>query len=484
MASARLQTPIAREFAATLRLAVPLAAANLLQMAVYAIDVIFVARLGQQALAASSLAVSLFVLVVWGFTGLTGAVAPLIAADLGRRRNPVREARRSVRMALWLVLLTGALGFVLCTYGEAFLLLTGQDEMLARRAGDYLEIIRWATIPMLTSNVLRIFVSALDRAVFATMITAGAILVNGAANYALVFGNWGAPALGLEGAALASVITAVLTTCAYIAAIQTDRRTKRYRLFGRFWRTEWSRMREIVRIGLPIGLTVIAEAGLFSAAAFLMGRIGAAELAAHTLALQVVSIFFQVPFGIAQAATIRVGFHFGAQDREGIRMAGWAALVIGGGFMLVSALTMLTIPRSILSLYVDVTAPANAALVAFAVSYLGVAAMFQLFDGTQTVAAGVLRGLQDTRVPMWIALGGYWAIGFVVAASLGLGSPLRGIGVWLGLAAGLVTVAALLLRRWSERERLGLVPIHRNGLERSGLRPAARKAERPPAGAP
>jgi MATE family multidrug resistance protein len=213
-----------------------------------------------------------------------------------------------------------------------------------------------------------------------------------------------------------------------------------------------------VRIGTPIALTVAAEGGLFGGAAFLMGLIGEAELAGHTVALQVAAFAFQVPLGISQAATIRVGYHFGAADRAGIARAGWAALLAGIAFMAVPASAMLFFPRFILSAYVDVGAPENAAMIAFAVQYLAVGAAFQLFDGIQAVAAGALRGLQDTRIPMIVAIAGYWLPGFGTAVWLGFTTPLLGVGVWIGLAVGLVVVSALLLRRWHRRERLGLVP--------------------------
>ncbi|MBC2665120.1 MATE family efflux transporter [Novosphingobium flavum] len=451
-------TPLRREMRETLHLAGPLAAANLLQMMVYAIDVVFVARLGQEALAASSLAIALFGLINWSLCGLTGAVAPLIAAELGQRRHAVREIRRSVRMALWLSVVASLAGMGVCLLGERLMLLTGQDPRVAARAGGFLAILMFALIPLIGANVLRTFVSAMGRPYFATAITGLAILVNALGNWAFVFGNLGAPALGLAGSAVSSCLTGLATFAAYALAIRADRRLRRYRLFGRFWRPEWQRLQELVKIGLPIAGTILAEAGLFSGAAFLMGRIGEAELAGHTVALQVAAFCFQVPFGIGQAATIRVGYHYGARDRAGIHRAALVALGAGGGFMACTSLMMLLAARPIVSLYVDPAEPANAALIGFAVQYMIVAAAFQLFDGVQAVAAGALRGLQDTRVPMLIAVFCYWVPGAAVSIGLGLFTPLRGLGVWLGLLVALVIVAAMLLWRWHRRERLGLVP--------------------------
>ena len=361
-------------------------------------------------------------------------------------------------MALWLAVLTGMLGMGVCAFGEDIMLATGQDPRVASMAGGFLGILSLALIPMIAANVLRVFVSALGRPGIATVITALAIAINAAGNYALVFGNLGAPAMGLNGSAVSSVITALATLAAYALAIRADRRLRRHHVFGRLWRPDWRRLGEISRIGAPIALTVAAEGGLFGAAAFLMGRIGEAQLAGHTVALQIAAFAFQVPFGIAQAATIRVGYHFGAGDRNGIARAGAAAFAVGVGFMVVPASVMLFAPMFVLSAYVDTAAPANAAMLGFAVQYLAIGAAFQLFDGTQAVAAGLLRGLRDTRAPMLIALFGYWIPGFGICIALGFLTPLAGTGVWIGLAAGLVVVAALLVRRWRMRERLGLLP--------------------------
>jgi MATE family multidrug resistance protein len=451
-------SPLRTEIGATLALAFPLAAANLLQMAVYAVDVVFVARLGQEALAASSLAVSLFGLLAWCLSGLTGAVAPLISAELGQRRHAVRQVRRSVRMALWLAVLSALFGMGVCLMGERLMLLTGQDPRISARAGDFLAVLMFALVPMIASNVLRTFVSAMGRPLFATAITAGAIAVNALGNWIFVFGHLGAPALGLEGSAVSSGITAVLTFAAYAGAIRADRRLRRYRLFGRVWRPEWARLGQLLGIGLPIAATILAEAGLFSGAAFLMGRIGAAQLAGHTVALQIAAFAFQIPFGIGQAATIRVGYHFGAGDRPAMIRAGWVAIAIGGLFMVLTASTMLVARVPIIGIYVDTGDPANAAMVGFAAQFMLVAAAFQLFDGLQAVAAGALRGLQDTRVPMWIAIFSYWVPGAAVSFGLGLHSRLAGIGVWLGLLVALVLVAAMLLWRWSRARRWPLAP--------------------------
>jgi MATE family multidrug resistance protein len=304
--------------------------------------------------------------------------------------------------------------------------------------------------------VLRNFVSALGRPIFATAITGLGIFVNAGANYVFIFGKFGAPEMGLSGAAVATILTAFFTVGAYVAAIRADRRLHRYHVLGRIWAPDWTRFRQIVVIGTPIALTITAEAGIFGAAAFLMGRFGAAELAGHTVALQLAALAFQVPFGVGQAAAIRVGYHYGAHDRVAAGRAGWVALAIGAGFMTLTAGSMILFPELLLRIYVDPDAPANAALVAFALQYLVLAAIFQLADGVQAVAAGALRGLQDTRIPMWIAIFSYWVPGIGMSVGLGFFTPLEGTGVWIGLATGLFFAAAGLIWRWNRREVLGL----------------------------
>lgn len=452
-----LHTPSwGQELRATLGLAGPLAAANLLQMLTYAVDVIFIARLGEQELAASALAVSLFGLVLWALTGLTGAVAPLIAEAVGARAPALRPVRRSVRMALWLAVLAGAAGMGLCLLLDPIMQISGQQPGIRTLANAYNSVIIFSMVPMLLAGVLRNFVSALGRPIFATAITGLGIFVNAGANYVFIYGKFGAPEMGLSGAAVATILTGFFTVGAYIAAIRADRRLHRYHVLGRIWSPDWARFRQIVAIGTPIALTITAEAGIFGAAAFLMGRFGAAELAGHTVALQLAALAFQVPFGVGQAAAIRVGYHYGAHDRVGAGRAGWVALAIGAGFMTLTAGAMILFPDLLLRIYVDPDAPANAALVAFALQYLVLAAIFQLADGVQAVAAGALRGLQDTRIPMWIAIFSYWVPGIGMSVGLGFFTPLEGTGVWIGLATGLFFAAAGLIWRWNRREVLGL----------------------------
>lgn len=447
------------EAAALLRLAGPLVGANLLQMAIAAVDVVFVARLGPLDLAAATFGAFLFNLLLYAVIGLTGAAAPLIAAELGRRAHAVREVRRSFRMALWVGGCACVPLMLLLFEGEALLRLAGQDAEVARRAGGFLRILLIGMPLGVAAGVMRTTAAALGRPGWALAVTVVALLVDLLGNYALVFGRLGVPRLGLAGSATASVVALATMALAYGVILVADRRLRRYRLFGRWWRGERARFGDIVRLGLPIAVTWLFEGGLFSGAALLMGLIGVVDVAAHAVALNIAAVAFQVPFGIAQAATIRVGMAYGARDRAWIGMAGNVALVLGIGVMTLSATAIWLAPRTLVAVYLDTAAPANATVVALALRFLAVAAVFQIVDGAQAVAAGVLRGLQDTRVPMIVAAIGYWIAGFCSAAALGFATPLAGVGIWWGLAIGLAVVAVLLVWRWQARARLGLLPL-------------------------
>ena len=449
----------ASEFAALARLAGPLVGANLLQMAVSAVDVIIVARLGTVDLAAATLGVFLFNLLMYAMIGLGSASAALIAAELGVRSHAVREVRRSFRMALWVAAVAAVPVVAILLSGEHLLLIAGQDPEVARRAGGFLHIVVWALVPGAAAGIVRSTAAALGRPFWAFVVTGLALAINVVANWAFIRGHLGMPAMGLNGSAVATVVSLTLMLLAYIVILLTDRHLRRYRLFGRWWRPEWPRFRQIVKLGSPIAITWMFEGALFGGAAVLMGRIGVAEVAAHAIALNIAAVAFQVPFGVAQATTIRVGMAYGAQDVAWIARAGWTAIVAGTGFMALTAAAMWVAPRLLISIYVDVDDPRDAVVVALAVQYLAIAALFQLVDGAQAVAAGALRGLQDTRVPMIVAGIGYWVVGFGTSMLLGFRLGWAGVGIWAGLAAGLAFVSLVLVWRWSRRDQLHLLPV-------------------------
>jgi MATE family multidrug resistance protein len=365
----------------------------------------------------------------------------------------VREPRRTVRQGLWVALAIGLPASLLLWHIAWLLELFHQDPELIAAAEPYVRAAMWGLVPALWFVVLRNFIASLERPRAGMVVMFVGVAINAVGDYGLIFGAFGLPALGLQGAGIATALTNLFLFASLLGYILIDRQFRRFHLLGRVWRPDWTRFREIFRIGLPIGVTLVMEVGLFAAAGFLVGLIGKAELAAHQIALQCASVAFMVPLGLAQAATVRVGLAAGARDAPGIMRAGVAALLIGGAVMIATATVMWTAPEALVGLFIDVAAPANAPVLQAAVVFLAIAALFQLFDGGQVIGAGALRGLKDTRWPMIFAALAYWAVGMSLALGLGFGLGLGGLGIWIGLAVALAVAALLMIVRFFALER-------------------------------
>jgi MATE family multidrug resistance protein len=449
-------TPWRTELSATLSLAWPLMLANLTMQLIQATDVILLGWLGPTQLAAAALALSLSFGMVLFALGVLTASSPMIASALGARFNAVRDVRRTFRQSLWAAALMAVPTLIVLWNAEPIILGFGQEPELARLAAWFLKGYMWVIPPWMLFQVMRNFVSAMERPGWILAISAAGIPLNFLVSWSLIFGHFGLPALGLIGGGIGSSIVWAAMALALAIVILTDRQFRRFHLFGRFWRPDWRRFKQLFRLGGPIGLTMGFEGGVFSAAAYLMGLFGAPSVAAHQIALQIAATTFMVPLALGQAATVRVGLAYGRGDRDGITLAGWTAFGLGTIFMSLMATLMYAFPRDLITLFLADT-PANSAVISLGVSFLLVAALFQIVDGAQVVGAGMLRGLHDARVPMMFALFGYWAIGLGVGVALAFQMDWRGIGIWAGLAAGLGVVAVLMIWRWSRREKLGLI---------------------------
>jgi MATE family multidrug resistance protein len=446
-----------QEARATIALAYPLVLTNLAQALIQTTDVVLLGWAGPRFLAAGALGVNLFnACMVFG-VGLVTASAPMMARALGARSHNVRDVRRTVRQAMWAAVAVSLPMWALLWHAQAILLAFHQDAGLARDAGRLVRPMMFGMLPLMLYFVLRSFVSALERPGWAFLVGVLAVCFNAVLNYGLIFGRFGFPVLGLRGAGIGSACSNLLMFVGMAIVVMRHPHFRRYHLFGRFWRPDWARFAQVWRLGLPIAVTLGLEITIFNAAVFLMGLIGAAELAAHAVAIQIASLCFMVPLGLAQAATVRVGFAFGREDRRGIARAGWTAFAITMAFMAVPAGLMLVAPRLLVGLFMDVGNPANAHVAGLTVSFLTVAALFQWVDGAQSVGAGMLRGLHDTAMPMIFAGVGYWVVGLGTALLFGFRLGWGGLGIWIGLAAGLATAAVLMVTRWMRRERLGLV---------------------------
>jgi MATE family multidrug resistance protein len=447
------------EVRAMLSLSWPMILTNVIQTALTTTDVVMMGWLGPEALAAGALGSNVyFAFMIFGI-GLVTAVAPMVAREIGARRHSVRDVRRTVRQGLWSCIAISVPVWAILWFTEDILIGLGQDPALAARAGQYMGTFQWALLPFLGYLVLRSFLSALERPRWALAVGIIAFFANAAAAWCLIFGKLGFPRLELVGAGIATTLASTIMFVGLALVVTLDRKFRRYHLFGRFWRADWRRFRELWRLGLPIGATLVFEVTIFNAAVFLMGLIGTASLAAHMIAIQIASVTFMVPLGFGQAVTVRVGRAYGAGDRDGMTRAGWTAYALGVGFMTLAASLMLFAPHLLIGGFLDMSKPGNAPVVDLAVTFLAFAALFQVADGAQAVGSGMLRGLHDTRVPMLMAAFGYWGVGLPLGALLGFHFGLEGAGIWIGLASGLAIVAVLMTARWMMRERLGLVRV-------------------------
>ena len=453
-AQAPATTPWRDEIRATLSLSWPMVLTNLAQIAMTATDVMMMGRAGPHMLAAGALGSNLYFTPLIVGLGLMNAASPMMASELGRNRFSIRDIRRTVRQSLWLAVLVCIPVWLILWNAEQILLAMGQEPDLAHEAGIYMRWLQWAVLPFYGYIVLRSFLAALERPRWALVAVVAAVLFNAFANWCLIFGNLGFPKMGIAGSGLATTLSSALMFAGLVVIVMLERRFRRYRLFGRFWRADWPRLKALLRLGLPIAGILTFEVSIFNAAALVMGLISADALAAHAIAIQIASISFMVPMGLGQAATVRVGRAFGAGDALGITRAGWAAFALGITFMSCTALTMVLWPQVLISGFIDIDDPANAAVVGLAITFLAFAGLFQIVDGAQAVASGMLRGLHDTQVPMIFAAIGYWGVGLPLGVLLAFKGGLQGAGIWIGLSSGLAVVAVLLMWRWLRRDRL------------------------------
>jgi len=439
-----------REAKELLRLAVPLAATQLAQMVILATDTVMLGHYSKEALAAAAIGNTVYFLIWLLGSGVPMAVSPVIAhiqGEHGEAAGAHRHVRIAVRMGFWTVALTSLPLLFALIFTRPILIFFHQDPRLAADAAVFMSGLAWGLPFALGFQVLRSFSTALSRAVPPLIVIALAILWNAAGDYALIFGHLGLPRLGLFGSGLASASSNIFSFLAMLALSLALPGLKRYRVLHRLAHPHWDTLAELIRLGLPIGMTMVFEVALFNGAALAIGTFGLAPLAAHQIAITIPSLTFMIPLGIGLAATVRVGMAAGAGDPVGARRAGFTAIAMASIFMCGTALVLLLWPRQIASLWLPDIA-ANADVLALAVSFLHVAAGFQLMDGIQVTSSMSLRGLKDARGPMWLAGASYWLAGAPMSLVLGFGLGWQGFGVWLGLAFGLAVAAVTLSARF------------------------------------
>ena len=438
---------------ATLSLGLPLIGSHLARMAIGVSDTVMIGWYGVEELAALVIATSFLIILFFLGMGFGTGVMGLIATSIAR--GDETEVRRGTRMALWLSGIFSLLVMPPMWFAEPILLALGQTPLISEMSQDYLRIAGWGLLPMLAGLTLNSYLAALERTQVVMWVTLAGLPLNVAMNWGFIFGNLGAPELGVRGAAIASLsvqVTQLLMLVGYAAWLPVARK---YNLFQRFWRPDWPAFWAIFRLGLPIGVTMLAEGGLFVASNVMMGWIGTKELAAHGIAIQIASITFMAHLGLSNAATVRIGQAKGRGDAAWMRDAGVTVTALSMGFAVLAVALYLIFPDALVRMYLDPADPETPVIVAIGAMLLFYAALFQLTDALQVVALGLLRGVHDTRVPMWIAGFSYWVVGMPIAWGLafplGFGAP----GLWLGLVAGLSVAAVLLLIRFWRGWRRG-----------------------------
>ncbi len=410
------------------------------------IDVIMVGRLGSPELAGAALGNATYFLFALIGIGILLAVGPMVSQAYGAgKHDPIG---RTVRQALWLATLLSLPVLLIMWNAKLPWGLMQQDAATIEYAEGYLQASMWGFLPFMWFNALRNFVEAIARPIPVTIIIVMGILLNIAANYGLMFGNFGLPRLGLTGTGWATCIVHwFMFTCIalYVAT------KKPYRSFGvlRKLRTpDFGYFRELLQVGLPIGGSIGLEVTLFSATAFLVGTFGAVPIAAHQIAIQCAAITYMVPLGIGLATSVRVGQNIGAKNPAAAAISGYTGLGLSFIFMSCTALLFLIAPNFVAGIYLDINDPANLTTTLQVVSLLGIAAIFQLFDGVQATALGALRGLKDTRIPMLLGFIAYWLIGMPTGLGLGFGLDMGPEGFWWGLVVGLFAASIMFTYRF------------------------------------
>jgi MATE family multidrug resistance protein len=439
------------EFAALARVAGPLAAAYIAEMAISLTDTIIVGRLGSLELAAVGITANMFFSLLFVAMSVVSVVAVLAAE--AHARNDSDGVAHAVRQGFWVSVALTLPGLLIGWYIAPILRALGQDAAILPFAQSYVRAVMWGFLPYLWFSVLRSLMTALGTTSSVFFITVSSILLNLGLNLVFVFGHLGLPAMGVAGAGWASTIVCWAMLLALAAEAALSRRLRGYRVFHRLATIDLRTVGRILRLGLPAGGMAAAESGFFTACALLMGVIGASALAANQIAIMFLSTMFMVPAAISHAASARVAFGMGLEDAKAARRAGFVAMGSAVAYMLFSATVVLAIPETIANLFLDPAMAGNAEVIALAVQLLFIAAIFQVADGLQIVATGALRGLQDTVIPLLIGLCGYWLAGLGTGAGLAFVLGWGAKGIWWGMALGLAVTAALLTLRFQNVSR-------------------------------
>ncbi len=434
-----------RNVVALLKLAGPIALSQVAQTSMGFVDTAMVGRIGPVDLAAVALGSSIFIAILLLSLGTVLAVGPLVSQAVGAGDDA--GISTAARQGLWLAAFLTPVVVALLYLARLALPYLGPEPEVANLAAAYLGAVSWSVLPFLGFGAVRSWLEGLNRPLPVTLCAISAVGVNAAANYMLIYGKLGVPALGAVGTGYATSISYAYLFLVLAAYARSRKNLRQYGVFARLGSPDRAKLRELLRIGTPIGLSFGLEVGMFTVTAILIGGIGAEALAAHQIALQLGALAFMLPLSVSLAATIRVGNLVGAGFTASARRAGWLAIAMGAGVMCVSATIFTVFPQPLVSLFIGAPSGENSGVAELAVQLLAIAAIFQIVDGIQGTAAGALRGLKDTFVPMLIGLLSYWAIG--LSSGYYLAGRYGARGLWIGLCIGLACAAVLLVWRWN-----------------------------------
>jgi MATE family multidrug resistance protein len=447
-----------------LHLAAPLAMAELGWMSMGFVDAVMAGRLGAAAIGAGSLGNMLFFPIAICGTGMLLGMDTLVAQSFGAK--DATACRRTLVQGLWMAAALAPVVALLLALTIPLLRATGTNPRVMELLGPFVDALLWGVPPLLFYSAFRRYLQAMNIVKPITFAVVSANLLNFGGNWLLMYGNWGAPRLGLEGSGFSTSISRLYIALVLLIAVLRHQRKSAYPhlpakvghasacqrpLAGASflgWRPQWPIIRRLIALGFPSAMQILVEGAVFGVVTVMAARFDEVSLAAHSIAVNVISITFMVPLGISSAAAVRVGQAVGRKDPQGIAVSGWTALLLGAGFMSSAGVALAFVPRWIARLYTP-----EAAVIAASAALLRIAALFEVFDGLQVVATGALRGLGDTRTPALAHFAGYWIIGMPVAYVLCFTYGWGVTGIWVGLTSALILIGLILLAAWHREIR-------------------------------
>ncbi len=429
------------ELGAMVKLAVPVVLSELGWMVMGVVDTIMVGRLGPSAIGAVALASAVYYTPAITGIGLMLGLDTLVSQAYGREDH--EECHRWLAQGVYLAIIAAIPIMLGLAVAAQWLPRMGIAAEVARPASGYLLLLNWGTLPLLLYGASRRYLQGVGQVRVITVTLVAANLVNWILNWVLIYGKLGMPAMGVNGSALSTVFARVTMAAALVGFAWRYERERGHPLFRRWARPQVARLKQLVKLGAPAAGQIMLEVGAWNLATFSASYLTPVALATHQIVLNYASVTYMVPLGVSAAAAVSVGHAVGAGDAARARRAGWMALGLGTSFMLLAAVTFLVWPRPLIELYTD-----DARVLAVGPGLLAVVAAFEVFDGIQTVSTGALRGLGETRAPMWANLVGYWVLGLPLGFFLCFGLHWGIYGLWIGLTLALVVIATALIARW------------------------------------